>query len=95
MELKKLPDTFSVCKVEGLLAVWMNTQHFALQAQRNEEHSLVCPTDSVPANTTERGRRMESVSDSGRTGFLAHRNPGGHFPDPGRKQNRNLCHIDF
>ena len=75
MELKKLPDTFSVCKVEDYSLVDEHTA-FCFTATTDEEHSLVCPTDSVPANTTERkdgwrAFRIQGVLDFSLIGILA------------------------
>lgn len=75
MELRKLPDTFSVCKVEDYSLVDEHTA-FGFTGTTDEEHSLVCPTDSVPANTTERedgwrAFRIQGVLDFSLIGILA------------------------
>ena len=51
MELKALPQSFSVCRVEDLTGI--GGEYF-FTAQTPEENSLICPTSSVPANTTAR-----------------------------------------
>ncbi|MBO4539065.1 MAG: ACT domain-containing protein [Clostridia bacterium] len=51
MELKILRQPFSVCRVEDLTDI--GGEYF-FTARTPEENSLICPTASVPANTTAR-----------------------------------------
>ena len=53
MELKKLRHKFSVCKVEDYSMVDFN-QEFCFTGRTEEENSLVCMTEHVPENATER-----------------------------------------
>lgn len=53
MELKIIEHDFSVCKVEDFSAVNMEDS-FVFMAKTDEEHSLVCRTESVPKNTIAR-----------------------------------------
>ena len=42
---------------------------FYFIAKTDEEISLVCPEEAVPANPVKQGGRMEGISDAGRAGF--------------------------
>lgn len=53
MELKILPEFFSVCKVASLEDVNMKAEYFFI-ARTDQEISLVCLTKDVPANTVAR-----------------------------------------
>lgn len=53
MKIKRIEDSFSVCKVENYSLVNMNSEYF-FTGKTEEENSLVCLTKDVPSNVTER-----------------------------------------
>lgn len=53
MEIKVIKEELSVCKVEDFSKVSL-AEKFVFTAVTDEENSLVCPTQLVPDNTTER-----------------------------------------
>lgn len=53
MEIKKIDNDFSVCKVEDYSLVDLSAE-FCFTGKTDEEKSLVCPTNKVPSNITER-----------------------------------------
>lgn len=75
MELKKLRHKFSVCKVEDYSMVDFN-QEFCFTGRTEEENSLVCMTENVPENATERDDgwrafRIQGILDFSLIGILA------------------------
>ena len=75
MELKKLPYDLTVCKVASLADVDLDGEFFFL-GKTDEELSLVCRTEDVPAATTERddgwkGFRIEGVLEFSMVGILS------------------------
>ena len=75
MELKKLPYDLTVCKVASLADVDLDSEFFFL-GKTDEELSLVCRTEDVPAATTERddgwkGFRIEGVLEFSMIGILS------------------------
>lgn len=75
MKLKALPQAFSVCKIESLSDALTNCE-YCFTAKTDEECSLVCPTDNVPAYTLQRedgwrAFRIEGVLDFSLVGILA------------------------
>ena len=75
MELKVLPQDLTVCKVADLSGADLNGAFFFL-ARTDEELSLVCPTQSVPRNATDRddgwrGFRIQGVLDFSLIGILS------------------------
>ncbi len=75
MNLKCLPQAFSVCKIENLSQTNL-TLEFVFFARTDEELSLVCETQRVPANTLARedgwrAFRIEGVLDFSMVGVLA------------------------
>lgn len=75
MELKKLIQNFSVCKVEDFTQVDLS-QEFCFIGKTDEELSLVCLTEDVPNNTTHRedgwkGFRIQGELDFSLIGILA------------------------
>ena len=75
MKLKALPDAFTVCKLADASVIDLN-QDFCFLARTDEELSLVCRTEHVPANTTDRddgwrGFRIEGVLDFSLIGILS------------------------
>jgi len=53
MEIRILDCNFSVCKVVDYSLVNLGSEYCFI-GKTDEENSLVCMTDDVPANTTER-----------------------------------------
>lgn len=75
MRIKVLHQDFSVCKVSDYTQTDMNKE-FVFTGKTDEELSLVCPTDIVPQNTTDRddgwrGMRIEGTLDFSLIGILA------------------------
>lgn len=75
MELKKLPYDLTVCKVASLADVDLDGELFFL-GKTDEELSLVCRTEDVPAATVERddgwkGFRIEGVLEFSMVGILS------------------------
>lgn len=75
MELKKLEYDLTVCKVGSLADVDMAADFFFI-GKTDEELSLVCKTEDVPARTVERddgwkGFRIEGVLDFSLIGILS------------------------
>ena len=75
MELKKLPYDLTVCKVASLADVELDSEFFFL-GKTDEESSLVCRTEDVPAVTVERddgwkGFRIEGVLEFSMVGILS------------------------
>jgi len=53
MEIKALDFDFTVCKVTSYLSVNLEGEYCFI-GKTDEENSLVCITDDIPANVTER-----------------------------------------
>ena len=75
MIIKKIPHEFSVCKVEDYSFVNFEAE-FCFIEKTDEEKSLVCLTQNVPANTTDRedgwkAFRIEGVLDFALVGILS------------------------
>ncbi len=75
MELRILPQEFSVCKVSDYSLIDI-TEPFVFIGSTDEEKSLVCPTPFVPRNTTERedgwrAFRIEGLLDFSLIGILS------------------------
>ena len=75
MKLRVLEGPFSVCKVAGYGGVDLAAP-FVFAASTDEEKSLVCPTDRVPAATLARedgwrAFRVEGPLDFSLVGILA------------------------
>ena len=75
MEIKALTDLFSVCKVEDATKIDLS-KDFCFIAKTDEEISLVCPTENVPAVTSARddgwrGFRIQGTLDFSLIGILA------------------------
>lgn len=75
MQLKVLPNRFSVCKVNDAACAYLNAP-FCFFAKTDEELSLVCPTDYAPPQTLARedgwrAFRIEGVLDFSLIGILA------------------------
>ena len=75
MKIKKLPYELSVCKVADVSEIGLNDEFFFV-GKTDEEISLVCKTEDVPAETTVRedgwkGFRIEGVLDFSLIGILS------------------------
>lgn len=75
MEIKKLTENFSICKVENYSLVDFG-RPFIFVGKTDEENSLVCPISEVPANATQRddgwkGFRIQGVLDFSLIGILS------------------------
>ena len=75
MELKRLPYDLTVCKLRDTAALDLNADFFFV-GRTDEELSLVCTTDSVPEDTTDRedgwkAFRIQGVLDFSLIGILS------------------------
>lgn len=75
MELKKLDDDLTVCKVASIADIDLNDDIFFI-GKTDEEISLVCKTCHIPQTTIERddgwkGFRIQGVLDFSLIGILA------------------------
>lgn len=75
MELKKLNEPLTVCKVKSVSDIDL-TKDFYFIGKTDEEISLVCPTVDTPAETTARddgwkGFRIQGVLDFSLIGILS------------------------
>lgn len=75
MNIRPLDPVFSVCKVADYSGVDIESE-FCFTGRTDEERSLVCPTQQVPANATHRedgwkAFRIEGVLDFSLIGILA------------------------
>ena len=75
MELKTLPYDLTVCKVADPSAIDLGKDFYFI-GKTDEELSLVCRTEDVPANTTDRddgwrGFRIQGVLDFSLIGILS------------------------
>lgn len=75
MEIKKIDHNFSVCQVEDYSLVNLNSE-YSFIGKTDEEKSLVCITDEVPANVIQRDDgwkafRIHGVLDFSLIGILA------------------------
>ena len=75
MEIRKLNQDFSVCKVMNYSLVNMDAE-YSFIGKTDEEKSLVCITGDVPSNVIERddgwkGFRIQGVLDFSLIGILS------------------------
>lgn len=75
MQLKRIHGDFSVCKVADYAQVNLSAE-YCLIGKTDEENSLVCLTQDVPANTTDRDDgwkafRIEGILDFSLIGILS------------------------
>jgi hypothetical protein len=75
MEIRKLNQDFSVCKVMDYSLINMDAE-YSFIGKTDEEKSLVCITDDVPSNVIERddgwkGFRIQGVLDFSLIGILS------------------------
>ena len=75
MEIKRMDYNFSVCKVADYSLVKLDSE-YSFIGKTDEEKSLVCITDDVPSNVTERedgwmAFRIQGVLDFSMIGILS------------------------
>ncbi|MCI5957579.1 MAG: ACT domain-containing protein [Clostridiales bacterium] len=75
MEIKKIDDDFSVCKVVDYSLVDLSAEYLFIE-KTDEENSLVCLTCDVPPNVTERDDnwkafRIQGILDFSLIGILS------------------------
>lgn len=75
MEIKRIEADFSVCKVQDFSKVDLERQYCFI-GKTDEENSLVCRTEEVPENVTERedgwkAFRIQGVLDFSLIGILS------------------------
>lgn len=75
MEIKKIDHNFSVCQVEDYSLVNLNSE-YSFIGKTDEEKSLVCFTDEVPANVIQqddgwKAFRIQGVLNFSLIGILA------------------------
>ena len=75
MQIKKLDYDFSICKVEDYSGFDLGSKYFFL-GRTDEENSLVCLTENVPNNVTERDDgwrafRIQGILDFSLIGILS------------------------
>ena len=75
MEIKRMDYNFSVCKVADYSLVKLDSE-YSFIGKTDEEKSLVCITEDVPSNVTERedgwmAFRIQGVLDFSMIGILA------------------------
>ena len=76
MEIKKIDHNFSVCQVEDSDSLVNLNSEYSFIGKTDEEKSLVCITDEVPANVIQRDDgwkafRIQGVLDFSLIGILA------------------------
>lgn len=75
MEIKKIEHSFSICKVKDFSMTDLS-QEYCFIGKTEEENSLVCMTENVPGNATERDDgwrafRIQGVLDFSLIGILS------------------------
>ena len=75
MEIKRMEYNFSVCKVADYSLVKLDSE-YSFIGKTDEEKSLVCITEDVPSNVTERedgwmAFRIQGVLDFSMIGILS------------------------
>ena len=75
MEIKRIDHNFSVCQVEDYSLVNLNSE-YSFIGKTDEEKSLVCITDEVPANVIQqddgwKAFRIQGVLNFSLIGILA------------------------
>ena len=75
MEIKRMDYNFSVCKVADYSLVKLDSE-YSFIGKTDEEKSLVCITEGVPSNVTERedgwmAFRIQGVLDFSMIGILS------------------------
>ena len=75
MQIKHMNESFSICKVEDYSDMDL-TSEFVFVGKTDEENSLVCLTQAVPRNVTDRddgwrAMRIQGVLDFSLVGILS------------------------
>ena len=75
MEIKRIDDGFSICKVKDYSKVNFDSEYYFI-GRTDEEYSLVCITENVPDNVIERDDnwkafRIQGVLDFSLIGILS------------------------
>lgn len=75
MEIKRIPQTFAICKVKELDPDILKDE-FCFVGKTDEELSLVCQSDHIPTNVIEtedgwRAFRIQGILDFSLIGILA------------------------
>lgn len=75
MEIKKIDCNFSICKVKDFSGVNLESEYCFI-GKTDEERSLVCPEENVPADVIERDDgwrafRIQGILDFSLIGVLA------------------------
>lgn len=75
MKIQKIAYNFSVCKITNLSEIDYEQEYFFI-GKTDEEISLVCMTEKVPGNTTERedgwkAFKIQGILDFSLIGILA------------------------
>ena len=75
MQIKRMGESFSICKVEDYSDTDL-TSEFVFVGKTDEENSLVCLTEAVPRNVTDRddgwrAMRIQGVLDFSLVGILS------------------------
>ncbi len=68
MELKRLDQDFSVCKVNDISDIKMDGD-FVFMSKTDEEISLVCLSEDVPVNVTDRSDGWKAFRIEGKLDF--------------------------
>ena len=68
MEIKKIDHNFSVCQVEDYSLVNLNSE-YSFIGKTDEEKSLVCITDEVPANVIQQDDGLKAFRIQGVLNF--------------------------
>lgn len=75
IQIKRMSESFSICKVEDYSKTDL-TSEFVFVGKTDEENSLVCLTEAVPRNVTDRddgwrAMRIQGVLDFSLVGILS------------------------
>lgn len=75
MELKKLPYSLTICKIDNIAEIDLSKE-FCFIGKTDEELSLVCKTEDTPQKTIEcdngwKGFRIQGVLDFSLIGILS------------------------
>lgn len=68
MTVEKINHNFSICKVKDYSQVNFKSEYYFI-GQTDEENSLVCMTEDVPGNVTERDDRWRAFRIQGTLDF--------------------------
>lgn len=68
MEIKRIDDSFSICKVKDYSKVNFDSEYYFI-GRTDEEYSLVCITENVPDNVIERDDNWKAFRIQGVLNF--------------------------